>query len=129
MTTRTFLTVLITLACGGPALGAPPPKPALLSGHQVVFASSGDPSQTQLQSARAECPPGKGVVSGGFSFSNSGLDAFVTIANHPSGEFVVQEPGGEPQLIEDGWLVSVKRTDGKAEDWAILAYAVCVSSD
>jgi hypothetical protein len=111
------------------AAGAPPSKPAILSGHEVVFADSGDPSQALLQSARAECPPGTGIVAGGYGFSNSGIDAFVLISNHPSGEFTVQEPGGQPQFINDGWLVTAKRSDGKAENWGVLAYAVCVDTD
>lgn len=108
---------------------APPSKPALLSGHEIAFDSSGDPSPTTLQSARAECPPGTGVISGGYSFSNSGIEAYVLIANHPSGDFTVQEPGGEPIEINNGWLVSVLRTDGQSENWGVSAYAVCVDTE
>lgn len=120
--------VLLAWVIAEAARAAPSSKPAILSGHEVAFGDSGDPSLTGLQSARAECPPGTGVVSGGFSFGNSGIDAYVLIAKHPSGEFIVQEPGGDPIEINSGWIVSVKRTDGKAEAWAVSAYAVCVET-
>jgi len=112
--------VVITLA--PPALAAPPVK------HAVVNASSGNPSTTAYQSARATCPPGLNVVSGGYALSNSGVEDIEVLANHPSQEFSVQEPGGDPITIEDGWLVSVRRTDGVAQNWAVLAYAVCVKT-
>lgn len=120
---------LALLAFASNAVAAPPTKPAALGGHQIVFASSGQPSQDPMQIVLAECPPGKGVIAGGYSFPNAGLDAFNVIDNHPSGEYVVQEPGGDPVVINDGWLITVKRTDGKPENWSVNAYAVCVDTE
>lgn len=121
--------VLALLSSGRDAAADPPPRPAVLAGHEVVVADSGDPSLALLQTARAECPPGKGVVSGGYAFSNTGIEDFAVIDNHPSGDFTVQEPNGPPIAINNGWLVTVLRTDGQPENWAVLAYAVCVATE
>jgi len=111
------------------AAAGPKPKAAALAGHEVAFASSGDPSQALTKTARAECPLGKGVVSGGFSFSTNAVEAYSLISNHPSGTFIVQEPGGDPIFINNGWLVTVRRTDGIAQNWGLQAYAVCVDTE
>jgi hypothetical protein len=115
------------------AAAAPPPQPATLAGHVVVFVDSGAPSATAVQHARAQCPPGTGVIAGGFSLNPIGLGAlgienYVLFANHPAGQITVQGPGGPPQVIHDGWQVSVGLIDVPPQGWSVSAYAVCVET-
>lgn len=110
------------------AEGDPPSKPASLSGHVVVFADSGN-SLADTHSARAQCPPGKGVIAGGYGLSNTGIENIVVIGNHPGPEFSVQPEGGAPEVIHDGWDVQIRRLDAFVIPWGVLAYAVCVDTE
>ena len=119
--------VLLIVLFGQSAQGEPQHKPAALAGHEVVFAQSGDPSITAVQNVTAQCPPGKGVIAGGYSFSNTGVVEFVIIDNHPVSEFTTN-PGGI--VTHDGWHVTVKRTANPTNaNWAVLAWAACVSTE
>ncbi|MGH2609337.1 MAG: hypothetical protein ACRDHF_09645 [Tepidiformaceae bacterium] len=106
--------------------GAPPAKPAALNNFEVVFADSGLASAALLQHARAVCPDGSGVISGGYGLGTSGIDAYVVIDNHPAPAFTVVAPPDPPVTTNNSWAVSIKRTDGFAGVWSIVAYAVCV---
>jgi hypothetical protein len=110
------------------AAGDPQAKPASLSGHTVVFADSGN-SLADLHSVRAQCPPGKGVIAGGYSLSNSGIEDFVVLSNHPGPQFTVQPQPGPPQVNHDGWDVQIRRLDEFTIPWGVLAYAVCVDTE
>jgi len=121
----------LTFLLFGPAVAgaAPPAKPAKLAGHEVVSADSGSPSTAPVQTAVVHCPLGLGVVSGGYAFSTTGIEDFILIDNHPIGQHIVQEPGGEPVVSEDGWLVTARRTDGMPDTWSVVAFAICVEAD
>jgi len=121
--------VLVSFLLVSETRAAPPPKPVNLAEHTVVVADSGSPSNTQVQSATADCPDGTGVIAGGFSFGNTGVDDFLLIASRPHGEYTVQEPNGDPIHINSGWIVTIKRLDGQTADWIAVAYAICVSID
>jgi hypothetical protein len=108
--------------------GAPPAKPASISGHVVVLEESVQ-SLADTHSARAQCPAGKGVVAGGYGLSNTGIEDIVVLDNHPGPEFSVQPDGGSPQLVHDGWDVQIKRLDVFMIPWGVLAYAVCVDTE
>lgn len=106
--------------------GAPPAKAASLNNFEVVFADSGALSTTVLQHARAVCPDGTGVITGGFGLGSSGVDDYAIIANHPDPAFTVVAPPDPPVTTNNSWAVSIKRTDGGLGAWSVVAYAVCV---
>ncbi len=106
--------------------GAPPAKPASLNNFDVVLADSGPASTATVQHARAVCPDGTGVISGGFGVSTSGIEAYVVIDNHPAPAFTVVAPPDPPVTTNHSWAVSIRRTDGGLDAWSVVAYAVCV---
>jgi hypothetical protein len=103
--------------------------PASLDGHEVVFAESQNPPAATVQGARAQCPPGTGVIAGGYALSNTGVEDVVILASHPVGEMTFIPGGGPPQVVHDGWEVTARRTDGLAQDWGVLPYAVCATTE
>ncbi len=102
----------------------PKNNPKALNGYVVVNAGSGSLSTAPTQGARAVCPKGKGAIAGGYQMSGS-VDDLMIIENHPAGPLTVQDPGGAPVFIPDGWVVAIKRLSGSGL-WSMQTYAACV---